>query len=137
MKIIRLIKPGLLIFECMRLMALVSFLALQRNDPALMTKMVFAAQGVLFPLMALFIWLDTDRYRAYLPLFAAGKCIGIFALLGWFIVSRQVTMIGSFKGIAVFAEALLMGGDFFALAAILLIIKDFLLTKTPETVEDR
>lgn len=86
--------------------------------------------------MALFIWLDTERYKAYLYLFAAGKCIGIFALLGWSIISMQVTMIGSFLGIAVIAELLLFCGDLFAIAAVLLIIKDAKnLTETPAITE--
>ena len=66
-------------------------------------------------LMALFIWLDAVRYRVYIPLYIAGKCIGIFILMtGWFIFSIQVTIIESF----------ILSGDLFALAAILLILKD-------------
>ena len=125
MKIIQLVKPGLFIYECIRIMALITILILQRNEPGLFLKMIFASPAVLFPLMALFIWLDIDRYKAYLPLFTAGKCIGIFILLGWSIISRRVTMIGGFNETAIFAELILLSGDFFALAAILLVIKDF------------
>jgi len=87
-------------------------------------KIVLASPGALFPLMALFIWLDTNRYRAYLPLFTAGKCISIFLMLGWLIVSRQVTMIGSLLEIAIYAETALLSGDLLALTAVLLILKD-------------
>lgn len=76
--------------------------------------MIYAVPAVLFPLMALFIWLDTSRYEVYLPLFTAGKCLGIFVLLGWSIVSKQVTIMESF----------ILSGDLFALAVILLIMKD-------------
>ena len=86
--------------------------------------MIFISPAALFPLMALFIWLDTGRYRAYLPLFTAGKCIGIFIVLGWSIISQQVTMITKIYDAAIFAELILLSGDFFALAAALLIIKD-------------
>ena len=124
MKIIQLVKPALFIYECVRIMALITVLIFQRNDPGFLIKMIFAAPTALFPLMALFIWLDTGRYKTYLPLFTAGKCIGIFILLGWSIASRQVTIIGEFYGIAILAELILLSGDFFALAAVLLIIKD-------------
>ena len=87
-------------------------------------QLAYAAPGVLFPLMALFIWLDSGRYRAYLPLFAAGKCIGISTLLGWSIVSGQVTIIGRVFGAAVLAELAFVSGDLLALAAVLLIYKD-------------
>jgi hypothetical protein len=90
----------------------------------LFSKILFAASGALFPLMALFIWLDTGRYKEYLPLFMAGKCIGIFLLLGWFIIFRQATMIGSIFGSAIYAEALLLCGDFVSLGAVFLINKD-------------
>ena len=99
-------------------------LILRENRPSVLTQLVFAAPSALFPLMALFLWLDADRYRAYLPLFAAGKCIVIFTLLGWSIASRQVTMIGSFLGAAVFGELVLLSGDLLSLAAVFLIIND-------------
>jgi hypothetical protein len=85
--------------------------------------MAFASPAVLFPLMSLFLWLDAVRYRVYLPLFIAGKCVGIFALLGWLIFSRRFTMTGGIFG-TVSVEWILLGGDLFAIAAVLLIIKD-------------
>jgi len=110
-------------------MILITILILHSNDAGILIKMIFAAPAVLFPLMALFIWLDTGRYKTYLPLFAAGKCIGIFILLGWSIISQQVTMISSFSSAAIIAGnfvanagLILLSGDFFALAAVILII---------------
>jgi len=114
MRIIQLFKPGLFIYELLKFMILVFILLFQKEEPVTTAKMIFAASGVLFPLMALFIWLDTNRYNVYLPLLIAGKCVGIFILLGWSILSKQVTMI----------ESYLLSGDLFALAVILLIIKD-------------
>ena len=99
-------------------------LILRSNETDVSGYFVYAAPGVLFPLMALFIWLDSGRYRAYLPLFAAGKCIGISTLLGWSIVSGQVTIIGRVFGAAVLAELAFVSGDLLALAAVLLIYKD-------------
>jgi len=113
MKFVHFFKPGLFIYECLRLILLVSILFSQ-EDPGGAIKVIYAVPAVLFPLMALFIWLDTSRYEVYLPLFTAGKCLGIFVLLGWSIVSKQVTIMESF----------ILSGDLFALAVILLIMKD-------------
>ncbi|MCL2266512.1 MAG: hypothetical protein FWC17_01945 [Treponema sp.] len=74
-------------------------------------KVIFTAPGVLYILMALFILIDSKRYSVYLPLFIAGKFTGIFMLLGWSIITRQVTMIESF----------VLSVDFFSLAAVLMI----------------
>ena len=116
MKAIQLVKPGLFIFECIRVLTLALILISKRNEPEFFTRILFAAPCTLFLLMALFIWLDTSRYREYLPLFAAGKCIGIFILLLWSIISKQVTIIYNF--------GFILSGDIFTLAIILLINKD-------------
>jgi hypothetical protein len=113
-------------------MVIASIFIIQGNVPGLLTKIILAAPGALFPLMALFVWLDTNRYKEYLPLFSAGKCIGIFLLLGWLIVFRQVTMIGKIFDSAIYAELILLFGDLFSLGAVLLINKD---VKKPEMEE--
>jgi membrane-bound metal-dependent hydrolase YbcI (DUF457 family) len=124
MKLIQLVKPGLFLYECLRipLLAAVLILRSERND--ILISLVYAAPSALFPLMALFIWLDSERYRAYLPLFAAGKCIGISTILGWSIVSAQVTMIGVFMTVVVFAEFVILCGDLLAMAAVYLVYKN-------------
>ncbi|WP_461246225.1 hypothetical protein [Treponema sp. R6D11] len=119
--------------ECIKLMVIALIIIIQGNVPGLFIKILLAAPGALFPLMALFIWLDTERYKEYLPLFSAGKCIGIFLLLGWFIIFRQVTMIGSIFGLAVYAEALLLCGDLLSLGIIFLIGREI---KNPEMEEN-
>ena len=131
MKIIQLVKSGLFLYEFIRFLVYIFLLILHRDEPYILFKLVLVSPAVLFVLMALFIWLDSHRYRAYLPLFIAGKCFSIFILLGWSIFSEQVTMIGMFYNAAIFtanfvanAEIFLKSGDFFALAAALLIIKD-------------
>jgi len=69
--------------------------------------------------MALFICLNTAHYREYLPLFIAGKSIGIFALLSWFIISQQLSMVSIFlSGIT------LLSFDLFSLASVLVIKND-------------
>ena len=116
MGINRLLKPGLFLYECIRIIFMAAVVVLSPGGNEILPRLIFMAPGVLFPLMALFIWLDVQRYRAYLPLFAAGKCIAIFTLLIWSIFSRHFT-IGR--------ESLwgLLSGDFFALAAVLMINK--------------
>jgi len=124
MKIIQLLKPGLFLYECLRIMILAAILVLRSNENDILGRLVYTAPSALFPLMALFIWLDSQRYRAYLPLFAAGKCIAISTLLGWSIVSGQVTMIGKLLGAAIFAEAVLLSGDLLTIAVVFLVHKD-------------
>ena len=124
MRIIQLIKPGLFLYECIRIMILAAFLILRSNGINILGQLVYTASSALFPLMALFIWLNSQSYKVYLPLFAAGKCIGIITLLGWSIVSGQVTMIGRFMGAVVYAEAVLLSGDLLTIAAVFLIYKD-------------
>jgi len=84
---------------------------------------VLAAPAVLFPIMALFIWLDSNRYKAYLPLMAAGKIIGLFILLGYSIISQRGTMIEESTVSANFYD-LLLCGDLFALAVVLMLIRE-------------
>ncbi|MDR0472509.1 MAG: hypothetical protein LBH43_02390 [Treponema sp.] len=99
-----------------------AFVVLQPAGAAAFPWLVFMTPTVLFPLMALFLWLDISRYRVYLPLFMAGKGIGIFSLLGWSIVSRKVIMTGGFSGGVI--EWILLSGDVFTIAVVLFIIKD-------------
>jgi len=124
MNIVRFLKPFVFALECIKLMVIALIIIIQGNAPGLFIKILLAAPGALFPLMALFIWLDTERYKEYPPLFLAGKSIGIFLLLGWFIIFRQVTMIGSIFGFAVYAEGILLCGDLISLGAVLLIGRD-------------
>ena len=124
MKTIQLLKPGLFLYECLRIMILTAILILRSNGDNFLGQLAYTAPSALFPLMALFIWLNSQRYRAYLPLFAAGKCIWITTLLGWSIVSGQVTIMGRFLGAAVFAEIVLICGDLLSIAIVLLVYKD-------------
>ena len=72
--------------------------------------------------MAFFIWMDINRYRAYLPLLIAGKVIGIVILMLWSITTKQVTII----------ETIILSGDLFSVAAVLLIIRDL---EKPEEIQ--
>ena len=140
MGIVRPLKFGLFIYECLKIFLLTAaFASLQAADPAIFPWLLFAVSGVLYPLMALFLWLDIDRYRSYLPLFAAGKIIGIIVLLGWFIVSPRYTIIEVFSGSGSIELIKLMffnGMDLFAAAVVLLIIWKMRLTDAAGRAED-
>lgn len=86
-------------------------------------EITFAASTALFPLMALFMRLDSVRYRVYMPLFTAGKCIGIFSVLGWSIIAGQVKISAVLSGSAKI-ESFLLYSYLFSLIVILLIIRD-------------
>ena len=124
MRIANILKPALFIYECVRVIILSFTLALRLPAEAgALPWMAFTLTGALFPLMALFIWIDVSRYKPYLPLFTAGKCIGVLSLLGWLIIFRQVTMIQALSGVYMSAELIFGSGDLLALAAVLLIFK--------------
>ena len=119
----RLLKLGLFIYELIRIMVLAAYVFMQPFDPVGLPRLLYAGSGVLFPLMAMFIWLDVSRYKAYLPLFMAGKCISIFILAAWLVISRRLSIPVSSPGISI-SESLILCGDLLALTAVLLIIKD-------------
>ncbi|MCL2273262.1 MAG: hypothetical protein FWC19_10720 [Treponema sp.] len=119
MKISTLLKPALLIYELFRVLILALILILQSNNNANFLMMLFATQGILYPLMAVFLCLNSIRFKEYLPLFIAGKSIGIFTLLCWSLLSQQNPVIGNSIN-----EMALVSFDLLALAAILIIRKD-------------
>jgi len=86
-------------------------------------QITFAACAAMFPLMALFIWLDSARYEVYMPLFTAGKCIGVFSILGWSIIAGQVKISAVLSGTANI-ESFLLYSYLFSVVVILLIIRD-------------
>ncbi|MDR0502139.1 MAG: hypothetical protein LBH16_02335 [Treponema sp.] len=120
MGIISVLKPVILIYECVRIVLLAVFAVLQPGNQAFV--LVLAAPGALFPLMALFIWLDISRYKEYLPLLSAGKLIGVFTLMGWLIIFRQFTILEGYTG-ALVTGIILLNGDLLSLAAVFIIFR--------------
>jgi hypothetical protein len=86
--------------------------------------LAFAAPGAVFPIMALFIWIDAAGFKAYIPLYIAGKCIGLFSLAIWSAVSGVSMVIGGVSLFNISGEIMFLFGDLLALAAILIIFKD-------------
>jgi len=84
----------------------------------------FSAPVAVLPIMALFIWIDADGFKAYIPLFIAGKSIGLFSLALWFVVSRLSIITGGIFPFEEAAEILFISGDLLALAAIIVIYRN-------------
>jgi len=125
MGIIRFIKLILFIFECIIFLFISALLISSSIEQAGFPYITFAVSASLFPLMALFIWLDSDRYRVYIPLFTAGKCIGIFSILGWSIFAGQVRIIDVLSGgVKAKIESFLFYSYIFSMVVIFLIIRD-------------
>ena len=126
MGLLRLLKPGLFTYECIRILLLASYVVVQSANPVFSLSIVFAAPGAIFPLMALFLWLDISRYSVYLPLFAAGKSISIVLLAGYTVASGRFSTF----------ELLFLSGDILALAAIILLLNNIRkLTEVPVLTE--
>jgi len=122
MGMIRFVKPALFVYECVRIVFLAVYTLFQPSDPAGFPRFIYTAPAVLFPLMALFIWLDISRYRVYLPLFAAGKCIGLFLIVCWSLITRFTAAVEPYG--AAMAKWVMLSGDMLAVAAVLFIIKN-------------
>ncbi|MCL2230988.1 MAG: hypothetical protein FWC01_07815 [Treponema sp.] len=112
MSLIRILKPGLFLYEVIKLLILTFMLY---SAGQLDSMRVLYPASVLMPLLTLFYWLDSDRYRPYLNLIIAVKCIGIFVTAGWCIASKDVTIVDSY----------FLSGDLLSLAAVLFIFRDF------------
>jgi predicted permease len=85
------LRAALFIYECIRLGVLVGlFIQLAPDGGAVPFPMlVYTVPNALFLLMALFLLFSPEKYEAYASLYLAGKCISLFSLLLWFIISRS------------------------------------------------
>lgn len=124
MGIIRVLKPALFIYECFRIVILAFTLVYTLPGISAVSLLAFSSPQALFPLMALFLMLDVVRYKNYIPLFIAGKCIGMFTLLIWSFIFRNLTVLEGLAGYYVITEFIFLSGDFFALALIILIFRN-------------
>jgi len=120
----RILKPALFIYECLRVFLLICIFAFLLYGTEAVSCFAFAAPVVVLPIMALFIWIDADGYKAYIPLFIAGKSIGLFSLTLWFTVSRLNIIAGGIFPFKEAAELLFILGDLLALAAIIVIYRN-------------
>ena len=95
-------RTGLFIFECLRFLLLVVLIIFfSRNSTfsgesglggligAFFPFLVYMSCNALFPLMALFVWLNLDEYKNYLNLFIAGKIIIVVTFYAWELISTR------------------------------------------------
>jgi len=119
----RFFKLILLIIECITFF--IAVIVIQRSiNQAGLSEITLMVSAVLFPLMALFIWLDSTRYRVYIPLFTAGKFIGVFSILGFPVITGQNSNSGFFSRDVNLLSLLLVSYLFSILVVILLFIME-------------
>lgn len=129
MEVYRPLRAGLCIYECMRILFLLGAFVLLRPDgaAAAFPWLACVASNALFPLMTLFLWMNSSRYGAYEPLYTAGKCVCFVSVMGWCVFSRQ-TIIAALLSGGLFMPMLagitgILFGDLLSVGAGLAIIK--------------
>jgi hypothetical protein len=88
MEKIKPLRLALLIYDVLRLAALALLVALftgpgNNTLAGAFPYIVYAAPNCLFPLMSLFLLVRPREHRAYLPLYMAGKALGVMVFMGW------------------------------------------------------
>jgi hypothetical protein len=89
MKLHQPLNLSVLLYEVLRVIALL-IIGSSVHTESLLSPVFIAfllAPQVLFVFMALFIWMDEQKYHMYLPLYIAGKVITLWAGLLWVVVS--------------------------------------------------
>ena len=119
----RLFISGLFIIETVRSIVLAFTLIFLLPNTSAFPWVTFSASAALFPLMALFLWINTNRYKNYIPLYIAGKCIGIFAFLGWALLYRGFTPAEG-SSFNVFTDTIFLGCDILVLMIVLKLRKN-------------
>ena len=103
---------ALFIYEIIRLLLLVVFLFLlpqEYSGRAFFPNFVYLSANALFPLMTLFVWLNTAEYRNYIPLYMAGKIITVVSFFAWQFLSPR-----EFPGMdSIMVTIILWGGSIF------------------------
>jgi len=138
MKISVLFKPVLFAGECVRITALTTIYAViqppgYNNFPWI----IFAASGALYPLITLFYWLDSERYKSFIKLYLAGKCVNISSLLGWLIIIKRGTMNIMLTGTGYFTGIILLIADILSILIILLMRKDWMEKTNIQVLEEK
>ncbi|MCL2319010.1 MAG: hypothetical protein FWC45_02915 [Treponema sp.] len=120
MDVLRPLRGALFFYEVFRLLLLVVFLFMAplgvSESGTFFPYLVYLSANALFPLMALFVWLRIEEYKNYLPLYLAGKIIGVVSFYAWEFFSPR-----DFPGAenVVISMVLLGGSAFISLADIL------------------
>ena len=93
MEIYRPLRAGLFFYDVSRLLLLVIIIFIvpegsgfpfgSYESGILFPHVVFLSANSLFPLMALFLWLNLEEHKNYLSLYIAGKIIGTVSFYAW------------------------------------------------------
>ncbi|AEF80374.1 sensory box histidine kinase [Leadbettera azotonutricia ZAS-9] len=93
--------------------------------------LVYVTPNALFPLIALFLWLRLGEFKAYLPLYLAGKVIALIAFYAWAVFSFRPALREAFLGMdagsIVHGMVLLSGSFILSLGDLLSIFGSWLL----------
>ena len=125
MEVLKFLRAGLFIYECLRILLLVVLLSIAPLENGISSEngffsgsytsgaffpyLVYLSANALFPLMALFVWLRPEEYRNYLTLYMAGKIIGAVSFYAWGVFSSR-----EFPGMENIVKSIvLMGGSIF------------------------
>jgi hypothetical protein len=138
MNMYRPLRFCLLLYELIRLFTLLWVVggAAPRED--LFPWLVYGTANALFLFMALFLLLDISWFRAYIPLYTAGKTLAAFSAMGWVFLSRvQITLaiMENDPGILALLGGILgvAGGDLLSAAAGLALGQKLKNGEPPET----
>ena len=94
MEAFRPLRTVLCVYECLRLAFLVGvFVLLRPEGEAAFPWLALITPGAMFPLITLFWRLNMARYRAYGPLYLAGKALSITTTMFWLFFLKS-SMIG-------------------------------------------
>jgi hypothetical protein len=86
----RLLRSVLCVYEGLRLAFLVgAFVLLQPEGTAMFPWIALISPGALFLLMAVFWSLNMSRYRAYCPLYLAGKGLSVITTMFWLFFAKR------------------------------------------------
>jgi sugar phosphate permease len=72
----------LFLYDCARAGFVFAMVKEQINIP-------FVAVNALFPVMGFFLFVNPQKYREYVPLYAAGKAIGVVAGFAWLLFTAR------------------------------------------------
>jgi hypothetical protein len=107
MEIYRPLRRVLFIYELFRLVLLIGIFAIlvpwkETGGGGAFPYVAYMTANGLYPLMALFIWRDLKHYRKYLPLYGAGKVLGVFCFYVWGFFMLKSILGASGEGVSSF-----------------------------------
>jgi hypothetical protein len=93
--------------------------------------LVYVTPNALFPLMALFLWVSLGEFKAFVPLYVAGKVIAVAAYYAWglsgFRLALGQSLLGLDQGSIVQGIVLLSGGFIVSLGDVISIFGGWML----------